>query len=241
MVQVGRRRGQAGRQPVRDRDRQDLDGSAGDVRRHAFRNPLPGRRDRQGRRRGGGDCGCGRGDGSATASAAACERDSVGEQTSDRPFSSVRPRAKRGPRAKPRGPAGKNWVPASRGRIGKCRSFAYPHMDPFHEVRTPARNFGPARLPGGATVTPLARRLAGERGIDLSRVAGSGPHGRIVAADIDKAAPGAAPAPRLAAQAPRRSRRSTKASPTRKCRSTPCAAPSRRASPRPSRPSRISI
>ena len=54
-------------------------------------------------------------------------------------------------------------------------------MDPFFEVRTPERNFGPAKLASGTFVTPLARRLAGERGIDLSRVNGSGPHGRIVA------------------------------------------------------------
>ena len=73
-------------------------------------------------------------------------------------------------------------------RVGSA-SLAYPHMDPFREVRTPERNFGPAKLPGGAFVTPLARRLAGERGIDLSRVTGSGPHGRIVAADVEKAAP----------------------------------------------------
>jgi len=73
-------------------------------------------------------------------------------------------------------------------------------MDPFHEVRTPERNFGSARLAGGVTVTPLARRLAGERGIDLSRVPGSGPRGRIVAADVEKAAP-AAPARALAADA----------------------------------------
>ena len=62
-------------------------------------------------------------------------------------------------------------------------------MDPFHEVRTPERNYGPAKLSGGAFITPLARRLAGEHGIDLSRVSGSGPHGRIVAADVAKAAP----------------------------------------------------
>ncbi len=43
-------------------------------------------------------------------------------------------------------------------------------LDPFFEVRTPERNYGPARLPGGAVVTPLARRLAAERGIDLSRL-----------------------------------------------------------------------
>jgi pyruvate dehydrogenase E2 component (dihydrolipoamide acetyltransferase) len=74
------------------------------------------------------------------------------------------------------------------------RSFAYPHMDPFREVRSPERNYGPARLPGGASVTPLARRLAGERGIDLARIAGSGPHGRIVARDVEQAAPTAAAA-----------------------------------------------
>jgi pyruvate dehydrogenase E2 component (dihydrolipoamide acetyltransferase) len=64
-------------------------------------------------------------------------------------------------------------------------------LDPFLEVRTPVRNYGAARLPGGATITPLARRLAGEAGIDLSQMRGSGPHGRIVARDI-AAAPQAA-------------------------------------------------
>jgi pyruvate dehydrogenase E2 component (dihydrolipoamide acetyltransferase) len=62
-------------------------------------------------------------------------------------------------------------------------------MDPFREVRTPERNFGAARIAGGITVTPLARRLAGERGIDLAQVKGSGPHGRIVAADVERAVP----------------------------------------------------
>ncbi len=70
-------------------------------------------------------------------------------------------------------------------------------LDPFREVRTPERNYGPAKLPGGAVATPLARRLAGERGIDLSRLSGSGPHGRIVARDVETAAP-AAPAATMA-------------------------------------------
>ena len=70
-----------------------------------------------------------------------------------------------------------------------------PALDPFFEVRTPERNYGPARLPGGVAITPLARRLAGEAGIDLSQLRGSGPRGRIVARDIADAprAPGAAP------------------------------------------------
>jgi pyruvate dehydrogenase E2 component (dihydrolipoamide acetyltransferase) len=62
-------------------------------------------------------------------------------------------------------------------------------LDPFREVRSPERNYGPAKMPSGALTTPLARRLAGERGIDLTRVSGSGPHGRIVADDVEKAAP----------------------------------------------------
>jgi pyruvate dehydrogenase E2 component (dihydrolipoamide acetyltransferase) len=60
-------------------------------------------------------------------------------------------------------------------------------LDPFFEVRTPERNFGPARLSGGISITPLARRLASEAGIDLSRLRGSGPHGRIVARDVEGA------------------------------------------------------
>lgn len=73
-------------------------------------------------------------------------------------------------------------------------------LDPFFEVRTPARNYGPARLPGGMRVTPLARRLAAEGGIDLGKISPSGPHGRIVARDVEgalavspRAAPAAAP------------------------------------------------
>jgi pyruvate dehydrogenase E2 component (dihydrolipoyllysine-residue acetyltransferase) len=73
-------------------------------------------------------------------------------------------------------------------------------LDPFFEVRTPERNYGPARLPGGRTATPLARRLAAEGGIDLAIISPSGPHGRILARDVEAAARAAAP--RLAGIAP---------------------------------------
>jgi len=59
-------------------------------------------------------------------------------------------------------------------------------LDPFFEVRTPERNYGPARLSGGVAVTPLARRLAAGWGIDLSTLSGSGPHGRIVGRDVEQ-------------------------------------------------------
>jgi pyruvate dehydrogenase E2 component (dihydrolipoamide acetyltransferase) len=66
-------------------------------------------------------------------------------------------------------------------------AHAYPQITLFREVRTPEKNYGPARTAGGAQVTPLARRLAGERGIDLGNIKGSGPHGRIVAKDVEGA------------------------------------------------------
>jgi pyruvate dehydrogenase E2 component (dihydrolipoyllysine-residue acetyltransferase) len=46
--------------------------------------------------------------------------------------------------------------------------------------------------PGGVIASPLARRLAKDSGIEISRVQGSGPHGRIVARDIEGAKGGAA-------------------------------------------------
>jgi len=94
----------------------------------------------------------------------------------------------------PSGPA--PATPAARAAIPPAEHRAPPppkapqqpiKLDPFFEVRTPNRNFGSARLPGGVTVTPLARRLAAEAGIDLSRLRGSGPRGRIVANDVENA------------------------------------------------------
>ena len=56
----------------------------------------------------------------------------------------------------------------------------------------------PAANGGRVKASPLARRIARERGIDLSTLRGTGPEGRIVAEDVEraeKAAPAAAPAP----------------------------------------------
>ncbi len=66
-------------------------------------------------------------------------------------------------------------------------------LDPYNEVHTPPRNFGPATVANGAKASPLARRLAAEAGVDLTTVKGSGPHGRIHAADVKAFKPSAAP------------------------------------------------
>ncbi|WP_299843184.1 pyruvate dehydrogenase complex dihydrolipoamide acetyltransferase [uncultured Roseovarius sp.] len=43
--------------------------------------------------------------------------------------------------------------------------------------------------------SPLARRIAADKGLDLSQIKGSGPHGRIVKADVESAKPSDKPAP----------------------------------------------
>ncbi|MEX5729269.1 pyruvate dehydrogenase E2 component (dihydrolipoamide acetyltransferase) [Rhodovulum iodosum] len=49
--------------------------------------------------------------------------------------------------------------------------------------------------------SPLARRIAAEKGLDLAQIAGSGPRGRIVKADVETAKPAEASQPSAAAPA----------------------------------------
>ncbi|MEY4953109.1 MAG: hypothetical protein RL299_1533 [Pseudomonadota bacterium] len=74
----------------------------------------------------------------------------------------------------------------------------------------PAPTPAPAPAPVMAATTgeriiasPLAKRIADDRGVDLKAVQGSGPHGRIVKADVEAAKPGSAtPVASTAAPAP---------------------------------------
>jgi len=62
----------------------------------------------------------------------------------------------------------------------------------------------PASAPAGRVkASPLARRMAADRGIDIGQVAGTGPDGRVIARDLEQAAgaaavPGRAPLARAA-------------------------------------------
>jgi pyruvate dehydrogenase E2 component (dihydrolipoamide acetyltransferase) len=66
----------------------------------------------------------------------------------------------------------------------------------------PPRGNGQDRAAQRVFVSPLARRMAQQAGLDLSRIAGSGPGGRIVKADVEAALARGAPRPAAAAARP---------------------------------------
>ncbi len=89
---------------------------------------------------------------------------------------------------------------------------AAPAAAAGNEAAAPAASEAPAPAPaapvkadgGRIFASPLARRIAAQKCLDLSQLSGSGPHGRIVKADVEgatatAAAPAAAPAPATAA------------------------------------------
>ncbi|MDP2620247.1 MAG: pyruvate dehydrogenase complex dihydrolipoamide acetyltransferase [Hyphomicrobiales bacterium] len=97
-------------------------------------------------------------------------------------------------------------APAAAPKPTKAEKQAMPEP----AVSSPAPSAAPApAAPGKGNgagrifASPLAKRLAGERGIDLAALAGSGPRGRIVKRDVEEAVPGAArPAAEARAPAP---------------------------------------
>jgi pyruvate dehydrogenase E2 component (dihydrolipoamide acetyltransferase) len=78
---------------------------------------------------------------------------------------------------------------------------------PSPAAATPATVSAPAAAPASGAApganrvfaSPLARRIARDKGLDLATVTGTGPHGRIIQRDVEAATPGqkavAAPAP----------------------------------------------
>jgi pyruvate dehydrogenase E2 component (dihydrolipoamide acetyltransferase) len=82
-----------------------------------------------------------------------------------------------------------------------------PKRDEAPKAEAPAAAPSPAPAPQAAKgdrikASPLAKRIAADKGIDLASVQGSGPGGRVVKADLEAApagAPKAAPAPAPAA------------------------------------------
>jgi pyruvate dehydrogenase E2 component (dihydrolipoamide acetyltransferase) len=110
------------------------------------------------------------------------------------------------PEAKKAGASAATGAPATRtaAPAAVASSKPAPGDEPRHQSATPAAS-APAQHPARnghdanarIAASPLARRIAGEKGIDLARLTGSGPHGRIVLRDIERAGregvPAAAP------------------------------------------------
>ena len=119
--------------------------------------------------------------------------------------------AAKAPAAKP---ASSFETPAARAPQDEAQKVSAPAQKPVprpEEARSAvSKDVGHGAATGGRVFSsPLARRLAKEAGIDLTRVEGSGPHGRVIARDIAEAksgkglrAPGAASAVAPAAGAP---------------------------------------
>ncbi len=86
-------------------------------------------------------------------------------------------------------------APAKAADAASQPAFATPSASAPAPAPAPA----PARARGRVFASPLARRLAKEKGIDLSLLTGSGPHGRIIKRDVEAAiAAGVGPAPAAA-------------------------------------------
>src|SRR5215211_6863325 len=76
---------------------------------------------------------------------------------------------------------------------GKDASAEPASSERVTEVREPE----PSRADGRVKASPLARRIAREKGLDLAEIRGTGPDGRIVAEDVERGVT-AAPAPAAA-------------------------------------------
>jgi pyruvate dehydrogenase E2 component (dihydrolipoamide acetyltransferase) len=73
---------------------------------------------------------------------------------------------------------------------------AEPEAEPERERPKPSANGAGERV----KASPVARRMAGEMGVELAQLEGSGPGGRIVKADVEAASKGGAPGERESAE-----------------------------------------
>jgi pyruvate dehydrogenase E2 component (dihydrolipoamide acetyltransferase) len=74
------------------------------------------------------------------------------------------------------------------GSPGSAREEEREHGREAAAEEEPAAAAQPSRVDGRIKASPLARRIARERNIDLASLAGTGPDGRIVAEDVERAA-----------------------------------------------------
>ena len=83
---------------------------------------------------------------------------------------------------------------AGDAREEKVEQEAKRTEEPKAEAQPTAPSAAPQPTGDRIVASPLAKRIAEQKGLDLSQVKGSGPNGRIVKADVEKAQPGKASA-----------------------------------------------
>ncbi|MBN8483387.1 MAG: pyruvate dehydrogenase complex dihydrolipoamide acetyltransferase [Sphingomonadales bacterium] len=83
--------------------------------------------------------------------------------------------------------------PAAKASAAKPAAAAAP-VAVAAAAPAPAPVVAPVAKGDRVIASPLAKRIAEQKGVDLKAVKGSGPGGRIVKADVEAAQPGAAPA-----------------------------------------------
>ncbi|MGB7271079.1 MAG: pyruvate dehydrogenase complex dihydrolipoamide acetyltransferase [Albidovulum sp.] len=95
-------------------------------------------------------------------------------------------------------------LPAAKAAKPEAKAETKPDTKPTGATPAPTAPAATVASSARIVASPLARRLAKEKGVDLAALAGSGPHGRIVKADVEAAsgAPMAAQTAAAPASAP---------------------------------------
>jgi len=104
-----------------------------------------------------------------------------GESAGDVKAPAASAKAEAAPAPKPSTPAAASPSPLTPAKAGAQSAVAV--LDPG--LRRDERNVG-----GRIMASPLAKRIAANKGIDLRALKGSGPHGRIIRRDVESAKPG---------------------------------------------------
>jgi pyruvate dehydrogenase E2 component (dihydrolipoamide acetyltransferase) len=89
---------------------------------------------------------------------------------------------------------GNGSAPAPKAATPAAAPASTPQAAPNAPAAAPVLSAESVELPGGVKASPIARKLAEEKGIDLRRVRGTGPGGRVTKTDIENFPVGEAPA-----------------------------------------------
>lgn len=117
----------------------------------------------------------------------------AGENVDETAFPAAEAEEKKGPEVK------KSESPEVKTETARPADITPPRPSDLKTSRPPdiQTSNGDGRLPAGVRASPLARRLAKERGVNLQSLRGTGPMGRITRKDVESAGEGGVLLPAL--------------------------------------------